>query len=246
MKCIHPPDQSVSSPAVSGVRLLLAFAIAIGLITLVGCASRFDLLATPPGLAPKLPQAKHPKKQVPPTPRKRSAPRDCRDLGEPQGPYHLAMFRLINDYRSKKGLTKLRYSRSLELAANRYAERMCREDFFSHNGPDGSVPGDRAVNAGYCDPIVGENIAYGMNKMGSAAEAMMSLMDSPHHDENMRLKRWRYAGMGFYKFKSHKGTEYWWVQLFGMDVPDNAILPAQKRPRGKGRKSPPNRRRRSR
>ncbi len=215
------------------------------LISATGCSTNFSLLATPPGAMPTSSSPPPPRRLDPPPPKSQPAPTDCRALGKPAGPYQLAMFRLINDYRKRKGLPRLRYSRTLELAANRYAEQMHREDFFSHNAPDGTEPGDRAVNAGYCDPIVGENIAYGMNKLGSAAEAMMNLMDSPHHDENMRLKRWRYAGVGFFKVNSRKGNEYWWVQLFGMDVPENAILPPTRKPNGKNRKSPQNRKRRS-
>ncbi|HNO78617.1 MAG TPA: CAP domain-containing protein [Phycisphaerae bacterium] len=216
------------------------------LMSPAGCSTQINLLATPPGLMPQTTNPPPPKEKTPPAPpRPQRVPTDCRDLGEPAGPYQLAMFRLVNDYRERKNLSTLRYSRTLELAANRYAERMYREDFFSHNAPDGSVPGDRAVDAGYCDPIVGENIAYGMNKLGSAAEAMMNFMDSPHHDENMRLKRWRYAGIGFFKVKSRKGTEYWWVQLFGMDVPENAILPPPRNPKGKNRTAPGKQRGRS-
>ncbi|GJM25978.1 MAG: hypothetical protein DHS20C16_23930 [Phycisphaerae bacterium] len=226
------------------VKLLVMTLIAF--IPVAGCSTQLSILAKPPDPTAATISKPPPREREVPPRKKRTPPKDCRDLGEPAGPYQRAMYRLVNDYRKRKNLPLLRYSRSLELAANRYAERMHREDFFSHNAPDGSVPGDRAVGAGYCDPIVGENIAYGMNKMGSAAEAMMSLMDSPHHDDNMRLKRWRYAGVGFYKFKSHKGTEYWWVQLFGMDVPDNAILPTKKKPMNRKGNAPPKRKRRSR
>ncbi len=231
MHCSDAPAHTPISPTLFRPPMLrLLILTLISAVFAGGCSTQHSILATPPGMAPKTTHKPHPPKEPPPPTPRRNPPRDCRDFGEPAGPYQLAMFRLINDYRNRKGLTRLRYSRTLELAANRYAKKMHREDFFSHNAPDGSVPGDRAVDAGYCDPIVGENIAYGMNKMGSAAEAMMSFMDSPHHDENMRLKRWRYAGIGFFKVNSHRGTEYWWVQLFGMDVPKNAILPTRKKP----------------
>ncbi|NOX59066.1 MAG: CAP domain-containing protein, partial [Planctomycetes bacterium] len=189
-----------------------------------GCSFDWDVLAMPPtGTRQPTAAPNNPPRRTPP----RTA-KPCFKLGPPKGPEQREFFRLVNDYRSRKGLRQLRYSRSLELAANRFAKQMYREDFFSHNAPDGSVPGDRVVAAGYCDPIVGENIAYGLNRMDTAGETMQSLIDSPHHNENMLLKRWRYAGMGFFKIDGPKGTEYWWVQLFGMDVPDNAILPKVK------------------
>lgn len=191
-------------------------------ITATGCSLDLNVLANPLN-----PRSKRTAKQTV-RPRVVATPNSCHKLGKPCGPKQAELFNLVNAYRKKKGRVQLRYSRTLELAANRYAEQMYRENFFSHNAPDGTEPADRAVAAGYCDPIVGENIAYGMNRMDTPKETMQSFMDSKHHKENMLLKRWRYAGMGYHKVNTHKGSEYWWVQLFGMDVPANAILPKTK------------------
>lgn len=144
-----------------------------------------------------------------------SAPTSCAALGPAGDANRLRMQELINDYRRQNGLNALNYSTTLQRAADDFALRMYREDFFDHTAPDGSQPGDRAIAAGFCDAIVGENIAYGLNQLRSAEETMTGFKNSPGHNANMLRERWDYIGVGYLHITSLQGNEYWWVQLFG-------------------------------
>lgn len=114
------------------------------------------------------------------------------------------VLRLTNDERAKVGLAALRPNPALMKAAQDYAALMARERHFSHTGPDGSRPRDRAQQAGYPSSFCGENIALGQK---SAAEALRSWMSSKGHRENILNREYREIGVG------HEGA--YWVQLFG-------------------------------
>jgi hypothetical protein len=142
---------------------------------------------------------------------------ECVELGPPSDIQHRDMFELVSNYRVRNGLNALTYSQSLQRAADAYAMRLYREDFFDHVAPDGSRPGDRAVAAGYCDTFVGENLAYGLNQLSQADDAMQGFIDSPGHNENMLRPDWDYVGVGYLKISGPQGDEYWWVQMFGRE-----------------------------
>lgn len=141
----------------------------------------------------------------------------CVQLGPPGDGNRLQMFEAISDYREQNGLNRLEYSQVLQQAADEFAKQMWREGFFDHTDPDGKGPSDRALAAGFCDEIVGENIAYGLNQMTSAAETMTGFKNSPSHNDNMLNPLWDYVGIGYLQVAGLQGSEYWWVQLFGTD-----------------------------
>ncbi|MCB9849162.1 MAG: CAP domain-containing protein [Phycisphaerales bacterium] len=147
--------------------------------------------------------------------------RACVHLGAPRTNEHYQMLVLLNDYRAANGLNRLSYSKTLEQAADQYANRLFREGFFDHVAPDGTGPADRAIAAGFCDRYVGENLAYGLNQVTSAGQAMQGFKDSPHHNENMLREQWDYVGIGYLEVSGFQGTEYWWVQLFGTEQENN-------------------------
>jgi uncharacterized protein YkwD len=142
----------------------------------------------------------------------------CVAAGSPITPDHREMFNLLNDYRSQNGRDLLVYSTTLERAADDYARRLYQEGFFDHEAPDGSTPGDRALAAGFCNPYVGENLAYSLNQLPTAADALDRFAHSPGHDSTMLYPEWDYVGIGFLRISSDAGYEVWWVQLFGQDV----------------------------
>jgi len=148
--------------------------------------------------------------------------RACVLLGAPRTSIHAQLFNLLNDYREANGVGRLRYSRTLEQAADQYAVRLYREDFFDHVAPDGTGPADRAVAAGFCDRYVGENLAYGLNQVSTPEDALDGFIHSPPHNENMLRAQWDYVGIGFLQVTGFQGTEYWWVQLFGTEQSDVA------------------------
>lgn len=138
-------------------------------------------------------------------------------IGRPHSADQAEMFELVNAYRAASGLAALHYSKRLEQAAEDYARRMYEEGFFEHQAPDGSMPPERAVAAGFAGSMVGENLAYGFNQLALAREAMVGLKNSPSHNENMLRGDWQYAGLGHFTVQTPRGEEHWWVQLFGRD-----------------------------
>jgi uncharacterized protein YkwD len=147
-------------------------------------------------------------------------PEACVEVDDPGDSEHRGLYELVNEYRRRNGLNELLYSASLQEAADAYAERMARDDFFEHVAPEGTGPGDRALTAGFCNRYVGENLAYGLNQVATAEEAMQGFIDSPPHNENLLRTRWDYIGIGLWHRVSVDGDEYWWVQLFGDDLID--------------------------
>jgi len=91
-------------------------------------------------------------------------------------------------------------SNCLTRTTQKYAELCQKESHFSHTGPDGSSPWDRANDEGcYAD---GENIAWGS---GNPAGALSQWMNSPGHCKNIMGSHTK-MGIG------HGG--FYWVQLF--------------------------------
>ena len=93
----------------------------------------------------------------------------------------------------------------LEVAAVQHTGDMAENDFFDHEGSDGSRPGDRATRAGYAWRAVGENIA---RYQTSVPEVVEDWTASPGHCRNLMDPR--FAEMGA---ASDGG---FWTQLFGL------------------------------
>ncbi len=131
----------------------------------------------------------------------------CDAIGQPRDSVHEQMFRLLNNYRTGKGLPALEYSKTLEAAADEHARDMWRRNFFEHTNPDGEGPGDRALRAGFCHRYVGENIAEG-NGLPTAGDAQIAWVNSPGHNANMLYEPYRLVGMGHY-YDAKTGYHYW-------------------------------------
>ena len=140
--------------------------------------------------------------------------RACVAPGLPTGEVRRAMLRQLNEYRATHGLEPLTYSKSLELAGDEHARDMHAREFFSHENPDGERAPERAMAAGFCHRLVGENIAYGMNSRETPQSALQAWIDSPGHDRNMRHKGYAYVGMGHYSVRVGGSLHSYWVQVF--------------------------------
>lgn len=138
---------------------------------------------------------------------------DCIVLGEPATETHQAMFDALNSYRAANGLSQLKYSRRLEAAADLHVRDLYARGFFDHTNPDGQSPSDRAVEAGFCHPYVGENIAAGQPHV---QRVMTAWEESPPHDKNMLEADFVYVGMGHYT--DPNGRQYW-GQVFAFEYP---------------------------
>ncbi len=137
----------------------------------------------------------------------------CARIGPPDSPTLEEMFEALNEYRIENGLDPLFYSQALEQAANDMAEDLWVRGFFAHVNPDGEGPADRALEAGFCNRYVGENLAAGHLNV---PQVMQAWKESPGHNANMLTPGYRYVGMG-HSFDG-SGRQYW-VQEFAYDAP---------------------------
>jgi len=126
-------------------------------------------------------------------------------------PFEQELLRLTNAERTRAGLPPLRLATKLSQAAQRHAEDMVRNRFFSHTGSNGSTLGDRARAVGYNYSMVGENIAAGG---ATPAATLRQWMNSPGHRRNILNPRFTEVGFGYVSAPSDLYRHYW-VQVFG-------------------------------
>jgi uncharacterized protein YkwD len=98
----------------------------------------------------------------------------------------------------------LKWNAKLEKAATIHAEDMQANDFFSHQGSDGSSVSVRASRLDYPWRHIGENIASGPT---SVEDAMQGWISSPNHCKNMMSEDFR-------EFAAARAGDLW-VQVFG-------------------------------
>ncbi|NEA66982.1 CAP domain-containing protein [Streptomyces sp. SID12488] len=116
---------------------------------------------------------------------------------------------LTNRERARAGLPPLATDALLTRAAQAHSTDMVVRAFYSHTGPDGSQPWDRAAAAGSTRRTIGENIACGQR---STAEVVEGWMNSPGHRANILKREFTHIGIGF--ASGGKAGTYW-TQLFG-------------------------------
>src|SRR5437764_7347570 len=102
---------------------------------------------------------------------------------------------LLNAQRRAHGLPPLHVNRKLSLASRRHARSMAAHHYFAHGDFVGRI---RAVHylAGAGSWIVGENIAWGSQRLGTPAEIVKAWMDSPPHRANILSRSFRAIGIG--------------------------------------------------
>lgn len=123
-----------------------------------------------------------------------------------------ALLREVNEVRRAHRRAPLAIDRSLDRAAQSYAELLLAAGYSGHVGPDGSTPLERAQAAGYAVRAVGENLARGPF---SAAEVVAAWMDSEHHRANLLRRDFRHVGHGLAAGRGPDGWQTVWVQMFG-------------------------------
>lgn len=112
-----------------------------------------------------------------------------------------AVLCLINRERARAGLEPLQPNGRLTAAAQRYAQRMVAEGFFSDTSPSGETLLARAAAAGWRPPAgdgyyLGENIAWGTGGDSTAEAIVAAWMASPPHRANILNPRYRQTGVG--------------------------------------------------
>ena len=124
---------------------------------------------------------------------------------------------LTNQVRSEYGIAPLTVNLELQVAAQAHVENMAFQDFFSHTGPDGLQPWDRAENAGYDYQTIGENIAAGQR---TPAEVVQAWVDSPGHLANILNGQFTEIGVGYEYLQNDTGVvnyNHYWGQAFGTE-----------------------------
>jgi len=140
--------------------------------------------------------------------------------------YEQQVIDLVNQERTSRGLTALKYSEGLTRAARYQAADMSQDNYFSHDTKDrarGQLvtkcgPWDRISN--YYSGANGENAAAGYS---SPAAVMQGWMKSSGHKDNILNPSTRAIGVGFYQGSGD--YHYYWVQDFGTQV-DTLAAPA--------------------
>ncbi|MCG0287891.1 CAP domain-containing protein [Streptomyces sp. PSAA01] len=131
----------------------------------------------------------------------------------PDGLLRLAseVIALTNAERAAARLAPLAPDPRLTAAAQAHSDDMVARDFYSHTGPQGHQPWDRARAAGAAHRGIGENIACGQR---SPAEVVRGWMNSPGHRANILKPDFTHIGVG-HATGSRAGT--YWTQVFGAD-----------------------------
>jgi uncharacterized protein YkwD len=101
------------------------------------------------------------------------------------------LYQLTNEQRQNNSLSPLSLNSALTLAAQRKAENMFAENYWSHYSPDGKTPWDFILGAGYQYEYAGENLAKNFLFSNGVVNAWM---DSTTHRENILKKEYTEVG----------------------------------------------------
>lgn len=119
----------------------------------------------------------------------------------------------VNQFRAGKGLTTLRVSDTLTVAAKWMSTDMATRDYFSHTSLDGRSPTKRMADAGYpaYSTWTGEDLAAGYT---SAAEVLQGWINSPAHYAVLTNPAYRAIGVGR-SYGSGSTYGWYWTADFG-------------------------------
>jgi uncharacterized protein YkwD len=115
--------------------------------------------------------------------------------------------RLVNDFRSSRGLPALTLDRNATGAAQILAKDMAKHDHMSHIGPNGADIGKRLTLAGYSYRVCAENVGVGQR---SLAEVVEGWKKSPPHSRNMLLAEAKHMGIA-YEYKPDTKYKTFWT-----------------------------------
>ncbi len=123
------------------------------------------------------------------------------------------LLNLTNRARAEVNAEPLRFSLQLGQSAQAYAEDLATQNFFSHDGKDGSTVESRIAATGYDFENAGENLAAGRNYTAqNVFDAWMNSREG--HRENMLSKSFTEVGFGLFKKENSTYNRYW-VQHLG-------------------------------
>ncbi len=140
-----------------------------------------------------------------------------------------AVINATNVERVAQGITPVTPNRLLETAAQRKADAMAREGYFSHISPNGKTPWAWLDEAGYNFTSAGENLAVNFIDSEDVERAWM---DSVTHRANILNNTFREIGIGIAQGMYKGQNAIFVVQFFGTPTPTALaappLLPQQK------------------
>jgi len=137
-----------------------------------------------------------------------AAPQSSLALGDPAS----QALKLVNDTRASRGLAPLRSAGALTADAASYAKYLGDQNYFAHDGLDGSSPSSRATKSGYSGRFKGEALAAGQS---SAQGALNTWLGSPAHAAILLDGSAIDVGIGYYN-KPGSSYTYYWVLVTGV------------------------------
>jgi uncharacterized protein YkwD len=118
---------------------------------------------------------------------------------------------LINAYRIENGKQPMLPMQSLGAAAEHHSRAMAKDDWFSHDFPDGTTWSENMTAHGYTfNAWRGENLAAGYD---SVAMAFRAWIESEGHRQNMLGDDFNAAGIGYYEYEDSTYRHYWTLDM---------------------------------
>ena len=114
----------------------------------------------------------------------------------------------LNKARKQRGLHRLERSSRLADAAQKHTDFMTSHDCFDHECPGEPSLVSRLTHVGFIDNLltwlIGENIAWGGDRLGTPRSIFHAWMHSPEHKANILEPRFESVGVGFTRGKPGK------------------------------------------
>lgn len=122
-------------------------------------------------------------------------------------------FDLLNQRRIENGLQRVVWNEDVAKVARIHSQNMANNNFFGHQGLDGSMVNDRADSAGLRNwRRIGENIAYNRGYENPVEFAVLRWMQSQSHRENLLSNKWTESGVGV--AIAADGKTFYFTQVF--------------------------------
>lgn len=128
---------------------------------------------------------------------------------------------LTNESRKAVGLNVLNVNSKLESAAQKKADDMLKNQYFSHTSPSGRVAWDFMDDAEYNYLFAGENLAMNFNSAEKVTEGWLA---SVSHRENILSDKYTQIGIGVAAGKFLGADSTIVVQMFGKPLQSSAFI----------------------
>ena len=123
------------------------------------------------------------------------------------------MLKLVNDLRTRTGRGIVFLNDKLNTAARNHSIDMANNNYFEHEGLNGSSFSERIRATGYSGGPRGENIAAGSS---SIEDTFNQWLNSGGHLQNMLNANVNEMGIG-YGFNSSADYRHYWTQVFAQN-----------------------------